>query len=96
MPRTPEHIRAMARAHSQLAIRTLTGICASGKQEGARVQAATELLNRGWGRAQVDDADREGIVITIRKILEGAQVTEAPGAPKQLTIEGKVNGHGDD
>jgi hypothetical protein len=96
MAKTPFQIRALARCYTELALQTLSGIASSGKNEGARVSAATELLNRGWGRAQVDDADREGIVITIRKILEGAQVTETPGAPKQLTIEGKVNGHGDD
>jgi hypothetical protein len=82
----------LARCHTELALRTLSGIASTGKNESARVSAATELLNRGWGRAQVDDADREGIVITIRKILEGAQANgQATAQEEHLLIEAKAN-----
>jgi hypothetical protein len=97
----PANIRSLARAHTELALRTLTGICSSGKNEGARVSAATEILNRGWGRPVADDADHEGITVTIRKILEGhgpivdVQAGKKDDRQQPLTIEGTVNKPGE-
>lgn len=51
----------------------LQGVASSGASEGARVQAAGILLDRGWGKAAqpVTGQDGEGdIRITIRNIIE--------------------------
>jgi hypothetical protein len=45
-----EDIRALARQHTEAAVNTLVSIAEDGKQESARVAAATALLDRGWGR----------------------------------------------
>jgi hypothetical protein len=98
MPRTPENIRSLARAHSDLALRTIVGLCSAGKTEQVRLGAAIELLNRGWGRPQPDDADRDGITIVIRKILENGKVQPKPQppSPDPLTIEHQANGNSEE
>jgi hypothetical protein len=68
--------KSLARAHTTVALDTLSGIAKSGKQEAARVSAAAILLDRGWGKAESvhkhTGADGEGdIRITIRQIVEG-------------------------
>src|SRR5207248_10062591 len=49
-PKIIEDIRALAREHTATAINALVRIAESGKQESARVAAASALLDRGWGR----------------------------------------------
>ena len=49
-PKVIEDIRALARQHTEAAVNTLVSIAEDGKQESARVAAATALLDRGWGR----------------------------------------------
>src|SRR5947207_14242510 len=49
-PKIIEDIRDLAREHSATAINTLVQIAESGKQESARVAAASALLDRGWGK----------------------------------------------
>lgn len=49
-PKLVEHVRELAREHTELAITTLVDICKSGDKDTARVAAASELLNRGWGK----------------------------------------------
>ena len=52
MPRPKTDVVALARSHTDLAMRTLAGIVASPKSPtAARVKAAEILLNRGWGMA---------------------------------------------
>src|SRR5947207_8778417 len=49
-PKLIADIRDLAREHTQAAVNTLVHIAENGKQESARVAAATALLDRGWGR----------------------------------------------
>jgi len=64
------NVKSLARCHTELAINVLSGVAKSSASDSARVSAATELLNRGWGRAPVDVNDGEQLTIVIRKILE--------------------------
>jgi hypothetical protein len=51
-PQSTNVIIALARSHSILAIETLAAICRNPKSPAAaRVQAATVLLDRAWGKA---------------------------------------------
>lgn len=84
-----QHVRLIARRSTDMAIRTLQGIAASGSSESARVAAALALLERGWGKAPVDAGDGEGITIVIRRILEG------PGIVEASATNPKPNGSGD-
>lgn len=74
----------MARAHTETMVRVLASVANSSEADGARVQAAGILLDRGWGKAeQVHSGGVDGdIRITIRTILEDTRAK---------VIEGKVN-----
>ena len=50
-PRAVRAVRDLARQYTETAVTTLVEICTKGKMEAARVSAAAEILNRGWGRA---------------------------------------------
>ena len=43
-------MRDLARKHTEAAVATLLHIAQHGENEGARVSAATALLDRAWGR----------------------------------------------
>jgi hypothetical protein len=61
MAKTPTNIRSLARAHTETAIRTLATIAANKSAPyPSRVQAATEILNRGYG-ALVDPTKFEPV-----------------------------------
>jgi hypothetical protein len=67
-------LRSLARAHTEMCLKSLAGIASNGESERARVAAIALLLERGWGKAPQPHtgADGEGdIRITIRQILEG-------------------------
>jgi len=66
-------IRSLARAHTSVALNTLSGIAKKGESEAARVTASIALLDRGWGKPnQPHDANVQGeLKITIRKMLDG-------------------------
>ena len=49
-PKIIEDIRHLAREHTETAINALVHIAEKGKQESARVAAASALLDRGWGK----------------------------------------------
>ena len=49
-PKIIEDIRDLAREHTETAINALVHIAQKGKQESARVAAASALLDRGWGK----------------------------------------------
>ena len=51
MAKTPLQIKSLARAHTERALQVLAGIMdAESAPHSARVQAATALLDRGWGK----------------------------------------------
>jgi hypothetical protein len=52
-PKGHGEIRELARAHTELALRTLVEIASHGENESARVTAANALLDRGWGKPEV-------------------------------------------
>jgi len=89
----PANIRSLARAHTELALRTLSGIATSSKNDSARVAAATELLNRGWGKPKADDEGGEQINITVRKMFEAdvTVVEQRPSDREMLTIEARAD-----
>lgn len=68
MAKAPTDIRSLARQHTASAINVLAGIMNQpASPEGARVQAAQALLDRGWGKpTQPIDAE-EGL----QKALSG-------------------------
>ena len=41
----------LARLHTEMALDTLVDIASNGKNENARIAAATAILDRGYGRA---------------------------------------------
>jgi len=63
----------LARSYTEAAVQTLGGIAAKGESEGARVQACSILLDRGWGKPEqphTGDVSQD-LQITIRHIIEG-------------------------
>ena len=74
MAKATADIRSLARAQSELAIRTLTGICGSeAAPAAARVSAAQALLDRGWGKAPQSHTGEDGegeIKIVIRRLMD--------------------------
>src|SRR5262249_34820770 len=66
-------IRSLARSHTETCIRALAKVVANTTSDAARVAAASELLDRGWGKSaqSLTGADGEGAIsITIRHIVE--------------------------
>jgi hypothetical protein len=61
-PKGLGRIRDIAQKHTELAMETLKDICKNGESETARVQAATALLDRGWGKPaqSVDITNSDG------------------------------------
>ena len=49
---TPERLalRVLAQKHTKIALQTLVHVTRNGQSEGARIQAATALLDRAYGR----------------------------------------------
>ena len=70
MAEAPADIRSLARAQTELAVRTLTGICGSkAASAAARVSAASALLDRGWGKAQQDSNVQGEVRVVLREML---------------------------
>jgi len=65
-------LKSLARAYTQLSIQSLGGIVQNGDTDSARVSAARELLDRGWGKAAQPLTGEDGgpIEFTIRTIVE--------------------------
>jgi hypothetical protein len=65
-------LRSIARGYTNLAISVLGGIAKDGENEGARVSACAQLLDRGWGRPAQPITGKDGeedIRVTIRTII---------------------------
>ncbi len=72
MAKTPTDIRSLARSHTKLAIGTLVGVMVNQKaMSSARVAAAREMLNRGWGAPESESGHQDNRVIV--NILQLAQ-----------------------
>jgi len=68
-------LRSLARGHTALCIKVLSGIVSQeAVPPAARVAAAGILLDRGWGKAQQNHGGADGdgeILVTIRHLVEG-------------------------
>jgi hypothetical protein len=80
MAKATADIRSLARAQTELAIRTLTGVCGSkAAPAAARVSAANALLDRGWGKAlQVHSGEVSGDIRIIIRQITGSGDEEDP------------------
>ena len=84
MPRVAKElvdIRSIARGHTEAMVKVLVGVANSkGAQAGARVAAASAILDRGWGKApqQLVGEDGGDIKIVIRQIIETATQSDDP------------------
>ena len=77
MAKRIQDIRSLARSHTELAVKVLAGIAKDGKNENARVSAASALINRGWGMPNQtvsgEGEDGQIIVQIIQKVREQKQ-----------------------
>jgi hypothetical protein len=75
-PKLPPEIvelRALCRQHTREAVESIIRVMNSKKAApGARVTAASEILDRGWGRATA----------TVENIISGSLTTQAPDYEK--------------
>jgi hypothetical protein len=67
VPKPPTEIGSLARSYAERAIRTLANIADKSSDHGARVRAASTLLDRGSGKPkqvhQHGGAEGEGAII---------------------------------
>jgi hypothetical protein len=81
-PKSAAEVRALARENTVGAIQTLVRVHSNPKSPpAARVAAASEILNRGWGRPAGDIENAEALVIKVIKFAE---------QPDMKTIEGEI------
>lgn len=74
-----------------MAVKVLSSVAQNSTSDSAKVAAATELLNRGWGRAQPATGDGEQVTVVIRRILEGTVAEVAPATNGRLpALDGEV------
>lgn len=60
----------MARVHTAAMLRVLVSVASSRKaQAGARVAAASAVLDRGWGKPQQDVNSKSEITVIVRTLL---------------------------
>ena len=87
MSKAPLEIRALARAHTETAVRTLAGIMNQRKApHAARVAAATAILDRGWGKptqplAGDDDASPIKLLQRIERVIVDPANPDSTGVP---------------
>jgi len=69
----PLELKSLARDQTNLALGVLIGIATNGESEAAKVTAAINILDRGWGRpSQPTENKHEGeLNINVRNIMEG-------------------------
>jgi hypothetical protein len=73
VPKATADLRSLARAHTEMGLRVLTGIASSGTSEAARVAAVALIWERGWGKAPQAHTGENGegdIRVTIRHIVQ--------------------------
>ena len=88
MAKTPTEIRSLARAHTEGALKILAGIMnKTDAPEAARVAAAKELLDRGWGKS-VQHIEAEVTRRYVARLPEKASNSKAwqeQHSPKEAT-----------
>lgn len=83
MAKAPIDIRSLARKHTKSAINTLHGIMTNADcTDGARVQAAQVLLDRGWGKPTQPIAGEDGKPINVIQRIELVGVSPTTADPK--------------
>ena len=81
--RTPKELNliSLARSYTNLAIRTVAGICQNGESEMARLAAASILLDRGWGKAAQAHTGENGEGPVVVNIVYRMREPREPAAP---------------
>jgi Family of unknown function (DUF5681) len=75
-PKELTAVRELARQHTFTALNSLVQISRTGKNETARVQASTAILDRGWGKpVQPLVGDRDWL-FPVGEVIEGRAVDE--------------------
>ena len=85
MAKTPIEIKSLARAHTEEAVRTLVGIMRNGTTEPAKVAAAKEVLDRGWGKSvqHIEAEVTRRYVARLPNKAESSDKWQKQNAPKQ-------------
>ena len=80
MSKTPTQIKSLARSHTETAVNVLAGIMnQTDAPPAARVAAAGQLLDRGWGKpTQHIAGDEDGSPIQVTQIERVIIRPEAP------------------
>lgn len=89
MPRSklPTDVKALARVHTETALRVLKGIMTNDKAPpAARVAAATTILARGWGQPH-QSVDLTAEVVTSKVIRTPAPTTDLTQWRQQFADE---------
>jgi len=75
MAKTPTDIRSLARSHTRLAIGTLVGVMVNPKaMSSAKVAAAREMLNRGWGAPESESGGADNrVIVNILQLAKDVQ-----------------------
>jgi uncharacterized NAD-dependent epimerase/dehydratase family protein len=90
MAKTPIEIKSLARSHTRTAICTLVGVMTNPKaMSSARVSAAREILNRGWGAPESDalSQDNRVVVNILQLATQGAQEALPAVTIRQLATD---------
>lgn len=88
--RPKDTLKALARSHTPLAVATLVSVMANPKaMSSARVSAAREILNRGWGAPESDalSSDNRVIVNILQLAQQGAQEALPAVTIRQLATD---------
>ena len=85
MAKTPLQIKSLARAHTESALAVLAAIMnKTDAPESSRVQAATALLDRGWGKPTQligGDEDHPLKIERIERVIVNATDTDSQSLP---------------
>lgn len=70
-PKDTAEVRELAKKYTLQAIERLADIMDNGDKDAAKINAATALLDRGWGRPSqsidIDDAVKDLVQLVIKK-----------------------------
>lgn len=99
---TTKELEALAKELAPIALHALKGVATKGKSESARVQAATALLDRGFGRPRqsIEHSGPEGGPIETAQVEARAKLTSrieglaSRIAPMPAPVLAATNGNG--